>query len=250
VTVEQLDGQRYLISELLANGEQPWSPLDADTYDALREQIYVSNGRLVVPVVLSARGRLIDGHHRLQIVQEFGRTTIDAEEVRTDVNAVDPESEALAALRHQRLRRQTGTADNAKVARDLMRRFGWSQGLVAFKMGVSAAAVSQWLKAHPDPTFELRERTGRDGRTIDVSGITDPPTGKAVRDKAKPSIAVTRTINRYETELTNPELAQWTLAHVDDDDREFVALALDNIARAATSMAESMRALTEPMLGF
>ena len=80
--------------------------------------------------------------------------------MRIDRTAKDAESEALAAIGYQRHRRQTTTADNAKVARDLMRRFGWSQGVVAQRLGVSAAAVSQWLKAHPDPTFELTERIG------------------------------------------------------------------------------------------
>jgi ParB-like chromosome segregation protein Spo0J len=140
------------IAELLANGEQPFEPLDAETFDALAAAIGAGRRKLTVPIVLSARGRLLDGHQRLAALLRNGRKTLSTDDVRIDRKATDPEKEAIAAINYQRLRRQTTTADNAKVARQLMRRFGWSQGVVAEKLGVSQPAVSQWLRAHPDPS--------------------------------------------------------------------------------------------------
>jgi transcriptional regulator with XRE-family HTH domain len=227
------------IADLLTHGEQPWSALDDDTYNALAEEIKANDGHLVVPVVISATGRLIDGHHRLMILQSLGRRTITLGEWVVDSHAVDPETEALAAINYQRNRRQTTSADNARVARDLMRRFHWSQGVVAKKLGVSAAAVSQWFKANPDPDFAQTTRVGADGKTYSVDDEEGPPAPKRMRDPAKNGTAVRSETRKYREQLTNPELAGWLVNMADPDDYGDLAISWAAIAEAAAHIAES-----------
>ena len=45
-------------------------------------------------------------------------------------------------------------------------------------------------------------------------------------------------MNRYVAELTNPELALWVLDNADAEDREPLALKLDNVAKAVAAIAE------------
>ncbi len=232
------------IVDLLANGEQWWGPLDAVTYESLKYEIFANDGKLTLqPVILSVRGRLLDGHHRLMIAQEYGRKVITENEWRVDTNAVDAETEALAAIGYQRNRRQTTSADNAVMARRLMRQFSWSQGNVAKKLHVSAAAVSQWLSAHPDPDFEVTSRVGLDGKTYTVDPDDEsPPKAKTIRRPAKAGQQVVNTSNKYRAEITNPEFAGWLDANAADDERVELAMIWRAVSEAAARIAESLEA--------
>lgn len=240
----------YSIDKLLANGEQPWGPLPADIYEALKAEVFANKGRLVVPVIVSARGRLIDGHHRLMIAREYGRKTITEEEVRIDRNVKDSVAERLAAIGYQRNRRQTTSADMAKIARELMREYGWSQGIVASKLAVTPAAVSQWLKANPDPTFELSERTGMDGKTYTVEAaepeLDEEPKAKATRRTMKGPDAQ---VANYRAALVNDEFYHWLVSWASTAPADAVgrvAADLAEIGMWATTASDVCRSLTEP----
>jgi hypothetical protein len=201
--------------------------------------------------VLSARGRLLDGHNRLEALLAAGRKNISIDDVKIDRKAVDPESEALAAIRYQRVRRQSTMGDNAEVAANLMQRFGWSRSMVAEKMGVSRSAVTQWFGARPDLEVPT-EVTGKDGRTYDTTNLVaededqstaDEPI-KRTRSTVKPGQAVIVATDKYAAQITDPELRAWITDHADAEDYESLSLKWGEISRSAGIIAADLEAKT------
>jgi hypothetical protein len=234
--------KQYRIDELLAQGEQWFEPLDDETFAALVEAVKAhADGQLTAPVVISERGRLLDGHHRLMALAQLGRKVITEHDVRIDHTATDAESEALAAISYQFRRRQITGKEKAKLARDLMRRFGWSMGQVAKHLGVSRPAVSQWLAAYPDPSFIPPDKvTGIDGKDYTISPDPEPTTkrGRAQRDYSPVSV-----VEDYALQLGNPGWGQWVsqwALTAEGDERHNVAENLKAIAVSCAMLAEQL----------
>ena len=223
----------YRIDELLANGEQWFGALDEETFDALAKGVKRhGDGELTVPIVISERGRLLDGHHRLMALQQAGRKIITDADVRVDHTATDAESEAMASIGYQFTRRQISTAEKAKLARDLMRRFGWSMGQVAKHLGVSRPAVSQWFAAHPDPSFTPpTEVTGVDGKSYPV----EPPTAR--KPRSEPDYSPVRVVDDYALQLCNPGWGQWVRSWALTSTPEERATVRDNLLLIAGTLA-------------
>ena len=234
--------KQYRIDELLANGEQWFAPLDEETFDALAGALAGhGDAELTVPIVLSERGRLLDGHHRLMALQRAGRKVITEADVRVDHTATDPETEALAAIAYQFRRRQLGTPEKAKLARDLMRRFGWSQATIAKQLGVSRPAVTQWLTAHPDPSWTPPDTiTGEDGKTYTVTPGPEPK-AKPARPARDYTPAVV--VEDYVAQLCSPGWGQWInqwAATAPAEERHAVAEGLKLIATSSAMLAEHL----------
>jgi hypothetical protein len=232
--------KQYRIDELLANGEQWFEDLDTETFESLVAALnaHTPDSPMTVPVVLSERGRLLDGHQRLMALQRLGRKVITERDVRIDHKAKDDESEAVASISYQFRRRQLGTAEKAKLARDLMARFRWSQGTIARQLGVSRPAVTQWLTAHPDPDFTppttIRGEDGRD-YTLD-------PEPKVKRPPRK-GPAMTEVVDEYARQLANPAWGQWLTGWAvtaPAEERDAVVASLLDIARATAMLAEHL----------
>jgi DNA-binding XRE family transcriptional regulator len=235
--------KQYRIEALLADGEQWFDDLDPETFNALSTGVNGhADGELTVPIVISARGRLLDGHQRLTALMHNGRKMISAADIRIDHTAVDAETEALAAIAYQINRRQVTTAEKAKVARDLMARFSWSQATVAKRMGVTRPAVSQWFLGHPDPTAPVPTTvTGLDGKTYPVAPAPEP---KAKRPRAQPDYSPVRVADDYALQLCNPGWGQWVRTWaLDALDEERTAVA-DNLKLIASTCAMLANDLT------
>jgi hypothetical protein len=105
-----------------------------------------------------------------------------------------------------------------------------------------------WLQRNPDPAWdaEMAEigRIGKDGKVYtevpeaEVEEDEEPPKPKRIRSKAKAGAAVEREVNRYLAELTDRGWAQWVLDHADAEDRDVLALKLDNLAATAARRSE------------
>jgi hypothetical protein len=243
--------KQYRIDELLATGEQWFERLDDETYQALADGLNAhGDAEMTVPIVISERGRLLDGHHRLMVMQTAGRKILNERDVRIDHTATDPETEALASIAYQFRRRQLGAAEKAKLARDLMRRFGWSLGTIAKQLGVSRPAVSKWLIDYPDPTFvPPDERTGADGKTYTVPPDPEPTTK---RPKAEPDYSPVWVVDDYTRQLCNPGWGQWVRTWslvASDEGRADVVANLNLLAAALGQLAEDVAAVPNEPVG-
>jgi ParB-like chromosome segregation protein Spo0J len=201
----------YLIDDLLATGVQPFDDLDAEMIDNMANSLGKTNP-VLVPVVITTEGVLVDGHQRLTAMRRAGRTTIDAADVRV------VEGNPLEwAVRLNVQRRHLTVEEKAATARRLKAEHGWTQTKIARLFGVSQPAVSQWLN---------------EGKAAPA------PKPRKPRGKAAPTSAVLDESKRYAAELINPDLSQWISAHCPEDDREAVAALWNEIAQAAAFIAE------------
>ena len=149
---------RYAIKELLATGEQPFDDLDDIALDAIGKRI--GRGELVVPVIVSRDGILLDGHQRLKAMLRRKRTFIDGTDVRVDTK-VTAKNALEAALMYNLNRRHLTIDQKAEIARRLQRERRWSQRKIAELFGVSQPAVSQWLNPKESATPKKPKRTKR-----------------------------------------------------------------------------------------
>lgn len=135
------------IDDLLAHGVQPFKPLDRVTLDALKRGIDPGQV-LMVNVVVTPYGKLLNGHQRLQVLREQGRKAVyrSKGEYKIDTRAT-PDNELMIAVGYQMNQRNMSARDKADAAIQLMETHGWNQSEVAEAFNVSRAAVSQWLKA-------------------------------------------------------------------------------------------------------
>lgn len=258
-------GERISIDKLLTEGVQVNPPLDDEDLNELTTSIGLAGGRLnTMRPLVSARGRLFEGHHRLIIARDrHGRKTITLDEIIVDWSVTDAEAEALAGVRAQNARRKGTGAVRAHQCRYLMSTFGWSQGVVAEKLKVHRPQVSRWLKDFPEAGAEFvipDVRVGLDGRAIDsVREATviptptrppeveaegepkpGPPKAKAIRTRSTVASEVVKVTNRYRAELTNPEFNEWLVREHDPAEREALFLAWDAISMATTNIKWSL----------
>lgn len=148
--------KQYKISDLLTDSVQPFEDLDAEMLDAIGRGM-VEGQALAVPVVITSDGVLVDGHQRLRVLQQQGRSVISAEDVRVIPATKEDALEWSIKLNVQR--RHLTTEQKAAKALELRQTKRWSDSKIAELFGVSRAAVGQWLKGQQ----KLDAVIGRDG---------------------------------------------------------------------------------------
>lgn len=157
---------------------QVMPPLSDDEYADLRRDI-ARNG-ITVPVVYDQRGRLIDGHHRLQIAAELGIENVP-QVVREVVNAQHARSIAYALNLHRRhLSRE---AKRELLATSIKSDPELSNREHARRVGTSdhtAAVVRDDLEATAQ-VAQLAERTGADGKARPAKVTTTTRTSEATK---------------------------------------------------------------------
>lgn len=153
--------------------------LTDDEFQELRDDI-AANG-ITVPVVVDQHGRVIDGHHRLQIAGLLGIDPADVPRVvREVVNAQEARSLAYSLNLHRRhLDRE---ARRALLAASIKADPGLSDRQHAGRAGVSdktATAVRRDLESTAEIP-QLTKRTGADGkqRTMPAPRHVDTTTGE------------------------------------------------------------------------
>jgi DNA-binding transcriptional regulator YdaS (Cro superfamily) len=99
---------------------------------------------MLIPVIPTSDGILIDGHQRLRLLLRKGRTLIDAADVRIDATAT-AENALERAITIGAGRRHLTVEEKGAKARQLQKERGWSQGKIAKLFGVQRPAVSQWF---------------------------------------------------------------------------------------------------------
>lgn len=122
---------------------QGMASLDAWTYEDLKRDIQ-ANG-VIIPVVVTQDGVIVDGHHRWIIATELGITDSVPIEVRTYHSdaAIEAEAIGLNALRRQMSKDER----NRHIVR--MRECGMTQRQVAERLGLSQNRVSEIEKDSP-----------------------------------------------------------------------------------------------------
>lgn len=244
-TVPYTGPARPDIQTLVDNYRNLYPPLDDVTYGRLKPR-YLANEQKTSKIVLSARGNLVDGYHRCLILLQNDRKALTTDDYTIDYTAVDDLTEMKAHVGYQEDGRQSTSADQAAMARHVMRHFGWSANKFAEEFDFNPERVKKWLQRNPDPAFdaEMAEqgRVGKDGKVYTAVPDSDdgPPKAKTVRLAPKSGAAVERWIHKYTAELTNPELATWIVDHADEADHAQLADMLNRIATAMTAIAEAL----------
>jgi len=134
-------------------------PLSEEEYQALRADI--AEHGILVPVELDESGNVLDGHHRLRIVTEFG-----IKDYPRVVRSGMEESEKVDHVLSLNLaRRHLSKSQRQDLAIDLRRR-GRSLRAIAGHLGVGPETVRRDLSTVPNETVTLLPSriTGRDGR--------------------------------------------------------------------------------------
>ena len=241
------------IQKLMDEYRNLYPALDDETFERL-ERNFMLNERKTSKIVLSARGRMVDGWHRCLILLNAGRKALTEDDYTVDYTAVDELSELKAHVGYQENSRSSTSTMRAAMARQVMRRYGWSAGRFAEEFGFKHDTVKKWLARNPDTQFdaEMAEigRIGKDGKLYtdvpvpegeDEADTEDaPPKGKAIRRKPSSGEAVVLETNRIRAHLTNPELREWVLREHNPDDRGPLVLAWAAIRDAADAIASGL----------
>lgn len=149
--------KQYRLDDLLSNSVQPFANLDEETLAAMGQSMGGA-GELLVPIVMTADGVLVDGHQRIKAMLDQGRTMINANDVRVIPNTTkDDALEWAVKLNVQR--RHLSVQERAALATDLRHKRGWSDGKIAEAFGVSSMTIGRWLKYEP----KLDQVVSKDG---------------------------------------------------------------------------------------
>lgn len=116
---------------------QGMAALDAWTYEDLKRDIE-ANG-VILPIVVTQDGVIVDGHHRWKIASELGITESVPVEVRTyhSQPAIEAEAIGLNSLRRQMSKDER----NRHIVR--MRELNMTQAQIAERLGLSRVRVSE-----------------------------------------------------------------------------------------------------------
>lgn len=128
-----------------------------------------ADSALLVKLVFSTRGRLIDGHQRRDsMLQLDPDAVVGPDDFVIDPLAIDDDTELMRAIHYQINRRNLSEAKRQRAAWAAMLRDerGLGQRRIAKLMGVSQAAVSQWFAEFPEyARSEATTIVGPDGKT-------------------------------------------------------------------------------------
>lgn len=224
------------IKWLLENGIQVWPHVDNQTMADLQESIVANGKELDVPVMLSARGKLIDGHMRLEALYNLGRKRLKDTEFKINRQAKDDLSEYAAAGRYQLLRRQHTPEQAAAMAAGLMRRFNLSQNAVAEALGVSGAAVSKWFKANPQQKPQVDFVVGKDGKAYD----TESTPKSSRRAEKTPGREIKESIAKHHQADCTPDFQQWVVTEHDPADRATLIGACVALSQRWSNLKEAL----------
>ncbi len=155
--------KRYSIEKLLQTGVQPFPDWPDEELDQFGKDL--GRKMLAQRVSMTSDGIIVDGHQRLQALQRAGHKTISADEVHIVEWATKANALELAVELNVRKRPSLTIAEKANMARQLQRKYNWSQRKLAKIFGVSQPAISQWLSATPtDDTDPVSFVIGEDGK--------------------------------------------------------------------------------------
>lgn len=144
---------------------QGMAALDAWTYEDLKRDIK-ENG-VLVPLVVTQDGVIVDGHHRYKIAEELGIVDTLPVEVRTydSESAIQAEAIGLNALRRQMSKDER----NRQIVR--MRELGMTQRQIGDRLGLahnriseiesSSTSVSEVEEVDPLETAKAKAATGK-----------------------------------------------------------------------------------------
>lgn len=165
---------------------QLFPPLDERDLEELRESIATRGIR--VPVEIDEEGRLLDGHHRIQVAREL---ELRPSEIPVTVRKnLEGEQDVLEYVLEINLgRRHLTRQDRAQVAAELRER-GWSLRRIADRVGVHHETIRRDLEKAgvADATGEdddgcPQQIEGRDGKTYPASRSSSCSTGNRVSPK-------------------------------------------------------------------
>lgn len=142
----------------------PLPPLTPEEYEQLKADIALRG--VIVPILLDARGNVIDGHHRRQIARELGEHVVCPEET---LDCSEEEARDLAVVLNTHRRQLSPEGRREAVAR--LRELGRSVRQIAEAVGAPKSTVARDLEAvREDPatvpggTVEPDRIVGADGR--------------------------------------------------------------------------------------
>jgi hypothetical protein len=224
------------IADVLADSLQVFDKLSPAVIDGLKRGID-PNRDLLIPVVLTPYGKLLDGNHRLQLLAAQGRTHIyrSKGEYVVDEDAT-PQNELKKAVGFQENRRNTTAQARAKAARRCMLEYGWNQSDVAEMFHVSRSAVSQWFRAEGLSTDGTVNTT--DIKRQQAGEIAEPGAARTLADGltaiaatfANLPPALTRAITVGPAGAIDPDPNTWDVAVPSGTNAEALADSLGNIA--------------------
>lgn len=166
-------------------GYQLLPPLATDEYAALRKDIS-SNG-VLVPIITTDKGEIVDGHHRAKIARELGVPC--PEDVKTGYTESEYRDMALRVNVHRRnLTREQRAELHAKLRAD-----GMSYREIAATTGVAVNTVQRDTEGVLEST--PRTVTGKDGKTY-------PATKPVAKVETTQSVKTTEYVDTETGELS------------------------------------------------
>jgi ParB-like chromosome segregation protein Spo0J len=173
----------------------PWQllpGLSAEEYAALKADIAAHGVR--VPVVTDAEtGAVVDGHHRVQAVEELRTEGVRVDYVRQSVRFADDEERVGFVLAANLFRRHLTRAQRAEVVAGLRQR-GWSLRRIGEAVGASKSSVERDLSEVPIvPNGTIPERVERRGGGSYPARRPRPPASvmaRSAREEARAAAAL------------------------------------------------------------
>jgi N6-adenosine-specific RNA methylase IME4/predicted XRE-type DNA-binding protein len=110
-------------------------PLSSDDFQRLKADIEKNGIRL--PIIVSPKGKIIDGVHRYKIAKELG--------IKFEIKEQDFEDEVMAGIQLNLARRHLSIEQKRELIAKL-RQMGWSQEKVAETIGIAQSRVSDLSK--------------------------------------------------------------------------------------------------------
>ena len=172
----------------------PWQllpELSTEEYAALKADI-AAHGVRVAVVVDAETGAVIDGHHRVQAVEELRAEGIRVEYLRQSVRFADDEERVGFVLAANLYRRHLTRKQRAEVVASLRER-GWSLRKIGEAVGVHHDTVREDLEIVGNPTISGPERVARRGGGSYPARRPRPPASvmaRSAREQARAAAAL------------------------------------------------------------
>jgi ParB-like chromosome segregation protein Spo0J len=171
----------------------PWQllpGLSAEEYAALKADIAAHGVR--VPIVVDAEsGVIVDGHHRLQAVEELRAEGVRVDFLRQSVRFADDEERLDFVLAANLFRRHLTRKQRAEVVAGLRQR-GWSLRRIGEAVGVHHDTVREDLEIVGFPTISPERVERRGGGSYPARRPKPPPSvmARSARDETRARAAL------------------------------------------------------------
>jgi len=161
-------------------------PLSEEEYQSLRADI--AEHGVLVPIELDEAGKVLDGHHRLMIAQEFGIKDYP----RVVRSGLDEDAKMEHVLSLNLARRHLSKSQRAELVA-ILRGRGQSLRVIAGQLGIGPETVRRDLVTVPNETVTPSPTriTGRDGRTQPARRSSPSITVHSSRDERRARAALT-----------------------------------------------------------